>query len=261
MTPHRILVTATLLEAELLLDHLPIPSAGGWIERRNCLTRELEPYGAWLGVTGMGPVAAEEGLEEMLTLYPGPAAVVGFGFAGGLIRTAETGNLVVPKSVRWQQAEMSPDPTLFQVPTGSFNREPQGQLLTVDQLVSTPAEKAALYAATSSQAVDMESGVWGEICRNQKIHWGIVRVILDTADESIPNELSALLDRWGRPKWIPSISLFIRKPGLLKTAWKFAPHRLANVAQGYVGLLNDWLASSSPRSKKTDLGDERPNAG
>ncbi len=178
-------VTATLPEAEAIFGK----SAKPWAAKQDYLVREN------IVVTGMGVEAAEKGLRSALVDLSNFSAVIGVGVAGALSPRLHIGDLILPSEVRYGTSVEKPTKDLF--PIASIFSE---ALVTVDHLVASPAEKAGLHAATGAIAVDMESAVWGRVCREKGIPWMVARSILDRADENLPTGLGGISDGFGRPR-------------------------------------------------------------
>lgn len=239
----RTLVTATVAEGKLLLRGLGLKT-GDWEEMGEYLLWRPSGEGEApfsLVVTGIGPERAEAGLRSRLDAEPSTRVVVGFGFAGGLAKSGKRGELVIPTDVRWEGKQEMPTEWLRMSLAANGSGEIWRRLITVTEVVSSRPEKAALYAATDAEAVDMESGVWGKVCRERKIPWAIVRTILDPADESLPSELSETVDEFGRSSVSKSIPLFLRHPSLIGPAFKMAGGTLSKAMMPMSKLLDAWL--------------------
>lgn len=185
------------------------------------------------------------GLEQALTDIGNVGAVVGFGFAGGLVKSGKRGDLVIPTRIRWGQTTQAPTEWLRMSLASHSDTQAWRDLITVDQVISSPAEKAALFAATGAEGVDMESGAWGSVCQGKKVPWAIVRAILDPSDQALPRELSKTLDVFGEVRWGKSLSLFLSHPALIQSALEFRGSVLEKAAQPMMKLLSAWLEAVS----------------
>ena len=110
--------------------------------------------------TGIGPVAAERALRELLAREK-PRRVISAGFAGGLDPALRPGDTL---------AADFPTPLIFSkaVP------------------LETPAEKIAAFRETGARIVDMETDVIGAACARAGIPLMSIRAVSDSADEALP---------------------------------------------------------------------------
>ena len=73
----------------------------------------------------------------------------------------------------------------------------RGALVSVSEVVSDPRAKRRLAVQQGARAVDMESFALAEVLADRAIDFGIARVVLDGASESLPaggNARSALAE-------------------------------------------------------------------
>lgn len=68
-------------------------------------------------------------------------------------------------------------------------------LIAVDQIVATPADKAALAQRSGAAIVDMESHAFAAACRDMALPWTVIRGVSDTPEETLP----AQVIHWIRP--------------------------------------------------------------
>lgn len=134
-------------------------------------------------VTGMGWENARRGIEQALTRDgPAPRAVITSGFAGGLLADHRRGDVLVNTD----------DPGI----RGAFVRSGArvGRFHCCARVAATVRAKQALAMETGADAVDMESGVIRQICREYGIPAATVRVILDPWDEDLPLDFNNLVN-------------------------------------------------------------------
>lgn len=132
-------------------------------------------------VSGMGTQNARHALEQAL-LEGTPGCVLTCGYAGGL-------NPALPPEAIVLDA--SPDFPLTQKLLQAGARS--GTYHCAPKVAITAQEKAALYAQTRCDAVEMESGIIRELCLKRGIPAATVRVISDTAQENLPLDFNTLM--------------------------------------------------------------------
>jgi adenosylhomocysteine nucleosidase len=69
----------------------------------------------------------------------------------------------------------------------------EGPLLTVDHVVRSVDEKRALGERSGATAADMEAFYVADVCRRRGVPFSAVRVINDTANETLPTDVEHLL--------------------------------------------------------------------
>ncbi len=248
-----VLVTATTIEARFLLEKMP--QVHFHCERRKEHLLYVGRYNNLkiaVVITGMGPENGKNGLTEALNDLSAVESVVGFGFASGLIKTAQAGNLVIPTMIHYGQTIETPTEWLRMGLASHADHTTLRKLITVEKVISSPVEKAALYAATEAQALDMESAVWGRVCREKGVPWAIVRTILDPADQVLPEELAQTVDSFGRVRWLSALGLFASRPKLLGAAFALRVGNLRKLSEPYVDILVERLAfQSKNRSERS----------
>jgi len=132
-------------------------------------------------LTGMGVVNAERAVRRALASIR-PKAVLSCGFAGGL-RPGLVRGTVVFEAVGLTALEQSLQ--LVGAQPARFH--------CASRIALKAAEKRALWESTGADAVEMESRAICEVCREQAIACGIVRVISDTAEEDLPLDFNQLM--------------------------------------------------------------------
>ncbi len=88
-----------------------------------------------------------------------------------------------------------------------------GQIISSDEMLTTPAAKNAHYLRTHADAVDMESAPVRAAFAPQTIT--ILRAISDDAAHSIDHEILSLIDDLGRPRPAKIAFLLARRPTLI----------------------------------------------
>lgn len=139
-------------------------------------------------LTGMGKANAAQALRAALAAKR-PALVITGGCAGGLNPQLLTGDVVFELD-----DPLHPPPSILHLRTGLIAAGArEGKFHFADRVATTAEEKWALWHATQADAVEMESQIIREICREQNIPCATVRVILDQAGEDLPLDFNALM--------------------------------------------------------------------
>ena len=174
-------------------------------------------------LTGIGLHNAEKAVREVLAQQK-PSLVLSCGFAGGLRPDLASGSVVFSVD----------DATGLEAPLLAAGALPV-RFHCVNRVATTAEQKRALWQATSADAVEMESQIICECCRQQTIPSGTVRVILDTAGEDLPldfNEMMTADQRMDYPKLAMAL---VKSPGKVSALQRLqkqsgeAAQRLANV--------------------------------
>jgi hypothetical protein len=121
------------------------------------------------------------------------------GLAGGLDPELRTGDVIV---------EPYP-PTL---PLGARG----GRMHTSASLVCAPAQKSAIFVSTGAACVDMESDIVRRAANAARVPLTMVRAVLDTADQPLPEYLLKLTTPTGRIRPFPLAALLLRRPSTLR---------------------------------------------
>ncbi len=149
-------------------------------------------------LTGMGKANAEQSLRAALAAKR-PSLVITSGCAGGLNPQLVTGNVVFEidscssrgNEAQTQNQSEPPHVVSYEKLIAAGARE--GKFYFADHVATTAEEKWALWQQTGADAVEMESQIIREICREQDIPSATIRVILDQAGEDLPLDFNALM--------------------------------------------------------------------
>jgi len=151
----------------------------------------------------VGPRAGA--LDPRASRVAPPALVVSAGVCGALAPDLAEGDLVVPETVvgragaRYATAEVA-----------GLRRA--GTLVTVDEVVATPAAKARLWVEAGAFACDMESAVILEWARARGIPAAVIRAVSDTAERGVPADLAAVVEPDGRVRTMRAVRAVLARP-------------------------------------------------
>jgi len=160
-------------------------------------------------VTGMGRKNARRSLERALE-RSAPALVLTAGFAGGLDPALPRGQIVFDADDSALASSLAAVTGLKQV-----------KFHCAETVATTPEEKRALRAATGADAVEMESGVTANCCRERGIPCAIVRVISDAAEESLPLDFNQLMSADQRLSPLKLMLALLRSPAKIVELIRF----------------------------------------
>ncbi|HET9715850.1 MAG TPA: phosphorylase [Pseudolabrys sp.] len=153
---------------------------------------------------------------------PGVSGIISFGISGGLNPKLVAGDWVVATAVRYRGRAIATESGWTQE---LFRRLPGAVLAEIvgsDTLVPDPSEKSYLYKSTGAAAVDMESHIAAEIAAERKIPFAACRVIIDSAERTLPPVTALALDASGTVNLLAVMRSILRSPGqlpaLLRTA-------------------------------------------
>lgn len=144
-------------------------------------------------VTGMGRERMRKGLEEALSLCPAPRAILHTGYCGGASPLAAPGALILPGEVIdfSDGARMACDTDLLAGAKKMCEERKWpyqvGGIVTLDQVVSGPHEKADIGATHGAIALEMEGAPAAKIAHGRKIPFLAVKGVLDAVVTSLPD--------------------------------------------------------------------------
>ena len=201
--------------------------------------------GALLAVCGMGGLLAAAAARSLVNA--GAAGLMSFGFAGGLDPLLSAGTVVLPAEIVSGNGKrlMTSTPWRERLSAEFAPRRPPsaGALLTSVVPIASVADKAAAFRESGAVAVDMESFDVAEVAAAFSLPFIAVRVIVDTAADSLPRAVLAA-SRGGRmslPRLVGGLALAPRElAGLIRLAQRYgaATRSLAAVARAGLSMLS-----------------------
>jgi adenosylhomocysteine nucleosidase len=132
-------------------------------------------------LTGMGQRNADKSIGAILSTEK-PTLVLTAGFAGALNPDLSLGTVLF-------SCDDAPHLQPRLLATGAR----PARFHCANRVASTAAEKRQLWESTHADAVEMESQIICNICREHKIPCATIRVILDTASEDLPLDFNFLM--------------------------------------------------------------------
>jgi adenosylhomocysteine nucleosidase len=220
------------------------------------VSRDGNPYGHQIIVTGIGPENAAAGAERMLAGRVD--ALVSWGTAGALCAELTPGKLLVYTNVvESSGTHRQCDPTwqrdiIHALRTTDVRT---GSGYTSDHAITDPAEKAAIHSATKCVAVDMESAAIGSAAAAAGVRFVAVRAIVDPAAFTIPRIALDAVARDGTTRPWSVISSLAHSPGDLPALLRLARWHRAALAtlQHAAMLLRPAFAATGSRSERAKI--------
>jgi nucleoside phosphorylase len=151
-----------------------------------------------LVANGPGPQLAGDAVDAIGKME----ALISTGFCGGLVGSLQACDIFVASEVVGVAPALAPS---------SSRAFKTGKLLSVDRVVSTAAEKAAL--AKAADAVEMEAGAVAARAQAYHVPFYAVRVVTDTFEESFPLDFNQMRSQDGRFSRAKILAAAFGKPG------------------------------------------------
>lgn len=149
-----------------------------------------------LAATGDGPRAATDGCQALVERWH-PESLLVIGVAGGLAPAHKEGDLVTAATVVDLGLGQSYEPTTHL----AWPAAARARLATIDRVAWTAAEKHELWRRLGSPeaaAVDMESAAFARVAERHGLPWGVLRAVIDPADEDLPLDFNRFRGADGR---------------------------------------------------------------
>ncbi|MBF0355392.1 MAG: purine phosphorylase [Alphaproteobacteria bacterium] len=186
-------VTGVLSEAALIPAQLPVRCSGADSARARTQALSL----------------AEQGCDLLIS----------FGLAGGLDPALPSGTLLVPMEI------IAPDGRRYaSAPEviSLFKNACTDPIAGSDEIVSTPAMKAALFERTHAAAVDMESDAVAEVAKQRGLPFLALRALADGSDMCLPSFIAQAVTPEGHTRLGSILQGLLRQPASLPDLLKLA---------------------------------------
>ncbi len=206
-----------------------------------------------VALTGMGPRHAERAVYTLLA--DRPDFVIASGLCGSLRPDYRVADILVAGAVS-SSANSRPlrtDDSLFQFAAASGAR-PVDLLHTSDVLILRPEEKALL--APLAHAVDMESYAILDAAAAHRIPGVAIRAVSDANDQSLPYDLTGVLDDLGHVSVLHLLGQVARSPRqfpeLLRLG-RCSRAAAASLARFLDEFLTAWVACTVPFDRPCEV--------
>lgn len=148
--------------------------------------------------------------------------IISFGIAGGLKGGHAPGSIVLANAVHADGQRIATDATWMARLAARLPRALPGDIVGVDQAVTSPAGKAALHRATGAVAVDMESHIAARLAAVYGVPFAALRIIADPSHRALPEAAMLGMRPDGSMDAGAVLRALVRRPGdipaLLRTA-------------------------------------------
>jgi adenosylhomocysteine nucleosidase len=179
---------------------------------------------AFIDVACEGPGLEAASRAAATLLARGARILVSFGFAGGLGAGLSPGALVLPRRVISADSKplvadtASADSIAFAL--ASALKISRGDLLSLDLVITTPADKAALAEASAAVAVDMESFAVARAADAAGVPFLVLRAIADPAGRALPPAALKGMGPDGRIRPLAVMRALIGEPSAAQAVMK-----------------------------------------
>lgn len=167
-------------------------------------------------------VVSEAGVERaaracrLLVEGHRPRLIISAGFAGALSTGFVRGDVVMPG-----RAFRAGDTVLDLVAAEQPPKQPMATIATVDRVACSADDKRALAEATGADLVDMETWGVARAARDAGLGCACLRVVSDTARDSLPREVAALVrPQSGLRRFGAALRAFSQRPGAAVDMWR-----------------------------------------
>ncbi|MEE9602453.1 MAG: hypothetical protein V3V75_04045 [Thermoguttaceae bacterium] len=207
---------------DLLSDLVTTRGDGFVVHRGNIGQRRVAAV-----ISGAGPKAAARATEAVITGHQ-PKWIISAGFAGGLDPKLRRQDVLMADGVTDSRGnrltiDVHIDPAAMAKTPGVH----VGRLLSGDTVIRMPREKHAAGKRHEAVAVDMETFAVAEVCSRRGVRFLSVRVITDTADESLPKEVEGLLTQKSGPARLGAAAgAILRRPSSLADMYRLKENAL-----------------------------------
>ena len=176
-------------------------------------------------VAGVSEKAARRGVEVLAAGHR-PRWVISAGFGGALDPELKRNDVVLARRVGSVEPGRAPLDIDLALPSPAEGRPTvrAGSVLTIDRIIRTPAEKAALRRDHGADVVDMETYAVALYCAERSIRFLGVRVVSDEAATELPPEILTILGPTGGFRLGAAVGALWRRPSRVKDLLRLREH-------------------------------------
>ena len=166
----------------------------------DCLGGPFNPTDLLSFVSGIGSAAASRSASQ--AIEAGCDVLVSYGYAGALDPALRAGDLLIGRSISNKETTLEIDRGAVHQLISKIEKTNDvpvrlSLLYAASSIVKSTAQKSDLRRKGGWDAVDMESFAIGCAAQRHGLSFLIVRAIADTADVSLPDSLSKIVDERG----------------------------------------------------------------
>lgn len=150
---------------------------------------------------------------------PACRAVVSFGIAGGLDPALVPGDIVVATGVAAADGRWPAHQAFIRAWARNLSKSQcrvvLAEIAAAEALLMSPAQKAALHAATGAVTVDMESHIAAAFAAARGLPFAAIRAVCDPAHRALPSLVGEALHHDGRVNLANLLRQAMRQPAQL----------------------------------------------
>ena len=181
----------------------------------DCLGGSLNHTDLLNFVSGIGSEAAAQAAS--IAVKAGCDTLVSYGYAGALDPALRAGDLLIGLSISNEDTTLESDDGAVQQLISKIKRTDDirvrsSLLYAAPSIVKSRMQKSDLRRKGGWDAADMESLAIGCAAQQHGLSFFIVRAIVDTADVSLPDSLSKMVDERGAIRRTTALWEILKKP-------------------------------------------------
>ena len=227
---------ALSIESSPFIHQLETPRRFRWEKTKGIVAKFGERYVAVVN-TGVGTDAAGKLVERVAPALPANTKFLSAGFSGALVAELKRSDLLMANTVTDGKRSIELPCHIGQATIDATPYLHTGKLLTVDHIVSSKEERAALAEQHGAVACDMESAEVADRLERFGRSLTSVRIISDGVDDEIPLEVSKLLAQNSLASKVGAATgALFQRPSVVKDLWKLRDQsgRTANRLAGFL---------------------------